>query len=271
MVFNKIKKISAILFLFLLLYSCNHETNSSEKDAQQSVSPDSLPQNDSIAMRMKALADSLDLAEANYEDLLKSKNGSDYRFKVFYRKLHLLQQENDSLKTILNELEEEISEIDVLSEEQAPPLSQDEKDIRSMIISLNQAWIRMHNTKKPKEVLRFFNHQFMVSWIVIEKDNSANAALYTHNDFGNFLREITHKRELTFEFGDVSFFDIEIKDHKYFKATYKCELRVYKEDVLQYRDSVLVTIAGKKIKDKWKIASYAWIGFKYNVNETENE
>jgi hypothetical protein len=271
MVFNKIKNFSAILFLFLFLYSCNNEENSSNNKIQETTNSDSLAQNDSIVLRMKALADSLDLAVANYEDLLKSKSGSDYRNKVFFRKLHLLQQENDSLKTILNEMQEEIPEIVDVPKEKIPSLSQDEKDIRSMIISLNQAWITMHNTKKPKEVLRFFNYQFMVSWIVIEKDNSANAAIYTHNDFGNFLREINHKSEMSFEFGDVSFFDIEVKDHNYFKAAFKCELRVYKGDIMQYKDSVLVTIAGKKIKNKWKIASYSWIGFKYNLKDSDNE
>ncbi len=266
---SKIGYFFAIIFITSMLFSCNQGSNNDDISSKLDNSVDTLAVNDSITKRMKALADSLDLAEANYEDLLKLKKGNDFRNRVFYRKIHLLQQENDSLKTLLNEFQNNIDEHSNPMPQQASTLSQDEKEIQDMIISLNQAWVRMHQTRKPKEVLRFFNTQFIVSWIVIETDNSANAAHYTQNDFGNFLRRIIQKKEYSFEFGDVSFFDIEVKGHKYFKAAFNCELRVYKGDVMQYKDSVLVTIAGKKIKKKWKIASYSWIGFKYKLKDDD--
>jgi hypothetical protein len=259
------------IFASSFLFSCQQTSNKKSEEKIERSSVDSLQQSEAHKLEMKVLADSLDMVYSKYADLLKDKKGGDYRNQIFYRKVHIQQSEIDSLKSVINVLQEKKIENIENPPKVTEVLSQDERELRKMIHSLNSSWVRMHKTKKAKEVLQYFNSNFLASWIMVEKDNSANAAFYTQNDFGNFLRDIIRNKGITYEFGNVKFFEVEIKNHHYFNVAYKCERRAYKDDVLQHKESVLVTIAGKKVKKDWKIASYAWIGFKYsNTSSVEN-
>ena len=271
MVLRNIITLITAISISLLLFSCQQNTTEKSEEKLVQAQNDSLTQNELYELEMEALADSLDMVYAKYADLLKDKKGGDYRNQLFYRKIHILQTEIDSLKTVINDFNSQEFKKESKPKNPVKVQSQDEIEIRDMILALNRSWVVMHKTKKPKEVLKYFNSQFLASWIMVEEDNSANAAFYTQNDFGNFLRDIIRNKELSYEFGNVKFFEIEVKNHNYFSVAYKCERREYLADVLQHKESVLVTIAGKKVKKTWKIASYAWIGFKYseiNISDT---
>jgi len=271
MVLRSIRISIIAIIVSFSLFSCQQDSDKKSKNLLVETSIDTIQQNEEHRLEMKELADSLDMVFAKYADLMKDKKSGDYRNKIFYRKVHIQQSEIDSLKTVINVLQKKNLRNTENSSRVVEVLSQDEREIREMIHSLNNSWVKMHKTRKAKEVLQYFNSNFLASWIMVEKDNSANAAFYTQNDFGNFLRDIIRNKGITYEFGNVKFFEIEIKNHHYFNVAYKCERRAYKDDVLQHKESVLVTIAGKKVKKKWRIASYAWIGFKYSdVSSSEN-
>ena len=207
------------------------------------------------------------MSESKYEDLVKNKQGADYRNEIYLRKLHLLEFENDSLKTQLNVLKQEIQEKHGFSTSPKVNLSQDQKEIQTMILAMNNSWVKMHETRKPKEILKYFLPRFLVSQISVEIDNSANAAMYNPENFRVFLQDINSQHEIALEFGDVDFYDIEVKSERYFNAAFKCKLKVYKKDILIHNNSALVTISGRRVSKKWKIATYSWIGFKYELSE----
>jgi len=248
-----------------MIISCNQETNNPDIDTPPATSNESTATQDSIAMQIKILADSLDLVDSNYEDLIKSKRGTDYRNSLYLRKIHFLESEIDSLKTQISILEQDLKGLPepISPDKPKSTLSKGQKEIQDMILAMNSSWVRMHKTRKPKEVLKYFLPRFLVSRIAVEIDNTANAAMYEPNDFAKFLQGINSQKDLVLEFVDVKFYDIEVKSDLYFSASYKCRLKIYKADKLQYNNSVLVTMTGRKIGKKWKIATYSWVGFKY--------
>jgi len=260
-----------------LFNSCNQEATESDNNSQGAAINDSIASQDSIAMQIKILADSLDLVDSNYEDLIKSKRGTDYRNSLYLRKIHFLESEIDSLKTQISILEQDLKGLPepISPDKPKSTLSKSQKQIQNMILDMNSSWVRMHKTGKPKEVLKYFMPRFLVSRIAVEIDNTANAAMYKPNDFAKFLQGINSQKDLVLEFVNVEFYDIEVKSDLYFSTSYKCKLKIYKTDKLQYNNSVLVTMTGRKIGKKWKIATYSWVGFKYEpgkeLKEKNNE
>jgi len=270
---SKIKYFFISFFLFFLLNSCNQGANEVKNDSQEEIINDSTEVQDSIEMQMKALADSLDMVGSSYDDLMKSKKGTDYRNSLYLRKIHLLESENDSLKTQLNILRKDLEALanSRSSEEPKSVLNKSQKDVQNMILAMNSSWVRMYQTRKPKEVLKYFLPRFLVSRISVEIDNTANAAMYQPNDFAKFLKDLNNKNDLVLEFADVNFYHIEVKSGTYFNAAYKCKLKIYKGDKLQYDNSVLVTMTGRKLGKKWKIATLSWVGFKYDASKKEEK
>lgn len=209
-----------------------------------------------------ALADSLNLEEEKYTELMDEKHEGDKKTELYYLKIHDQQSEIDSLNSIVNGL---TVVNQVLNENYEKPAFTDEENaIHKMVFMMHDSWKSLPKTKNAEEILQYFNPKFMVSRIVIEADNTAQVAKYTHEDFKGYIKnEVIKKKGLSYEFGNVNFLDIEIKEHAYFNVAYKCILRTYQNHKLIETNSLLVTITGKKIDGKWGIASYSWVAFKY--------
>jgi len=246
--------------LSILLFSCggNDEIKTQEEKNNESVKTVYVSNNDELV----ALADSLNLEEEKYSELLDKKHEGDKKTDLYYLKIHDQQSELDSLNSIINGL---TVVNQVLNENyKEPAFSDEENAIQKMVFMMHDSWKSLPKTKNAEEILQYFNPKFMVSRISVEADNTAQASRYTHEDFKSYIKnEVIKKKGLSFEFGNVAFLDIEIKEHAYFNVAYKCILRTYQDHKLLETNSLLVTITGKNIEEKWGIASYSWVAFKY--------
>ena len=240
------------------LYSCTNEASQNNPIEKQSLNQDS------INIQLSKFADSLELKISEYQDLLEENAKQDIRMEMMYRKLHILQNENDSLRYEIDQLNEEKKILNKPTEADEVVISDSEKGIRGLVHDMNASWRTISKTKKPKNILKYFLPKFIVHRIAIETDNEATVAIYTNDDFAEYIREVARHKGHTLEYGDVKFYDIEIKNDVYFKVAYKCELRIYDGDKLESKNSMLITIAGKHIEDQWKIASYSEVSFKYD-------
>jgi uncharacterized protein (DUF1499 family) len=219
---------------------------------------------DSSESQLMKFADSLELTKSEYQDLLKENTSKDIRLKMMYRKLHILQKENDSLRSEINQVLNERKKTKSVQTDKTYMLSESEKGIQALVHDMNASWRNISKTKRPKNILKYYMPKFIVQRIAIETDDEATVAIYTNEDFAKYIREVAREKGLSLEYGDIEFYDIEIKNDIYFKVAYKCELRVYRKDKLERKNSMLITIAGRHIENQWKIASYSEVSFKYD-------
>ena len=140
-----------------------------------------------------------------------------------------------------------------------PALTDAEIGIQKMVFKMHDSWNYLPKTKNSDEILQYFNPKFVVSRVSIESDDIAQVTRHSHENF----KDIIKKKDFSYEFGNVDFLDIEIKGNTYFNVAYKCELRAYQGGELYETSSLLVTITGKNVDDKWGIASFSWVSFKY--------
>jgi len=253
MIIHNMKRVFLVVlaFVFVSLFSCTQEKT------QTTQSKEPIVNNDSSEYQLMKFADSLELTKSEYQDLLEENTNKDIRLDMLYRKLHILQAENDSLSSLLNSLKKQ-------NETPKKSFTDSEMGIRGMVHDMNASWRTITKTKRPKNILKYFMPKFIVQRIAIETDDEATVAIYTNEDFAKYIREVARAKEFSLEYGDIEFYDIEIKNDIYFKVAYKCELRVYKKDKLERKNSMLITIAGRHIDDQWKIASYSEVSFKYD-------
>ena len=149
------------------------------------------------------------------------------------------------------------------SDGKVPAPDSDQQAIRKMVTDMHVSWKELPERKDPQQILNYFLPEFMTNQIEIDVDNQGHVAGYTHEDYINFLEEIVSRKRFSVEFGDVSFLDIEVKDHEIFNVAYKCLMRSYKKDELTDTSSVIVTITGRKTEGEWKIANYSVVVFSY--------
>ena len=191
---------------------------------------------------------------------LKTKNAELVIQSMRYQsQIHLQQISIDSLNTIINSLEEKTVGLGY----KGPSPGSDQQTIRQMVANMHVSWKELPELKDPQQILKYFMPTFMTSQIDIDVDNQGHVAAYTHEDYIQYLEEITSRKRFSVEFGDVTFLDIEVKDHDFFNVAYKCLLRRYKKDELTDTTSVIVTITGRKTEGEWKIANFSVVAFRY--------
>jgi len=144
-----------------------------------------------------------------------------------------------------------------------PAPDSDQQAIREMVANMHVSWKELPERKDPQQILNYFLPNFMTNQIDIDVDNQGHVAGYTHEDYIQYLEEIVSRKRFSVEFGDVTFLDIEVKDHEIFNVAYKCLLRSYKKDELTDTRSVIVTITGRKTDGEWKIANFSVVAFSY--------
>ncbi len=191
---------------------------------------------------------------------LKTKNAELVRQSMLQQsKIHLQQTSIDSLKTVINSLEQQMagSGHKVLSQ------GSDQQAIRQMVANMHVSWKELPERKDPQQILNYFLPNFMTNQINIDVDNKGHVASYTHEDYIQYLEEIVSRKKFSVEFGDVTYLDIEVKDREFFNVAYKCLLRSYKKDELTNTSSILVTVTGRKTDGEWKIANFSMVAFSY--------
>jgi hypothetical protein len=208
------------------------------------------------------LADTLELKQAEYDDLIDSVNTINKKSDIFYRKIHLLKKKLTALENENRLLIKENNEF--LKKTIIPDVNKEERAIQGLVFKMHESWANLVHTGDVKEVLQYFHENLLVSKVSINTDDTASVSSLSRQDFKTYLEEtIVNNRGTSIEFADVDFLDIEIKDTIYFNVTYKCLMGSYKNDRLEDTNSLLVTITGKKIDSFWGIASYSWVNFKY--------
>ena len=207
------------------------------------------------------LADSLELKEAQYSDLIDSINTLQTRSDLFFRKIHIQDREIDALSSQLKLVAKENKRL--VGKTKKPPLSKEEKGVQNMVFKMHKAWVELAETKNTKVLMNYFNPHFLVSRITINADDTAGVSQFSHDDFEEYLqRSIVEEEGLSVEFDAVDFLDIKIRKNSYFNVAYTCDMGTYKNDRLQETSAILVTITGKNIDGRWGISSYSWVSFK---------
>lgn len=213
------------------------------------------------SLDMVKFADSLELKESQYTDLIDSINTLQTKSDLFYRKIHIQDKEISKLKTEARILAKENGILK--GKNKKPKLSKEEKALQGMVFKMHESWIELAKNKDTNALLKYFNPKFLISRIVINADDTANVSQLSHEDFEKYLKSnIIDKEGYSIEFDDVEFLDIQIRKGSYFNVAYKCQMGFYLNDKLLETSSTLVTITGKNIEGKWGISSYSWVSFK---------
>ena len=246
---------SKIIFfaLMILIISCENKKSSSSSDENVD------------STELLKLADSLELKQSEYDDLIDSVNTLNRKSDLFYRKIHIQKKEIDRLKDENKIFADVISKLE--KKEEKAVLSKQEKAIQNLVFKMHSSWANLVKSKDPNDVLQYFNDKYLVSRISIDKNDSASVSRFSHDDFKDYIEDtILAEKGLSVEFADVDFLDIEIKDDAYFNVAYKCVMGTYKNDRLETTNSLLVTITGKNIEGTWGISSYSWVNFSYGMD-----
>jgi len=145
-----------------------------------------------------------------------------------------------------------------------PIISNEEKEIREMIESMNNSWQKLFETKDENEILQYFAPAYLINQVSIYHDDSGNIQSYTHEEFPKYLKNIIKRKGYKYEFSNVRFLDIEIKNNTYFNTVYKCQLVEISDKNKKITSSIIITVTGKRMENRWKIGNYSWVNFEYN-------
>jgi hypothetical protein len=145
-----------------------------------------------------------------------------------------------------------------------PELSKEEKEIRQLITRMHNSWQKLIDEKDINEILQYFAPAYITNQVSIYADNSGNIQSYTNKDFPKYLKSVTKRKGYKNEFSKVRFLDVEIKDHTYFNTVYKCQLKETDNKNKTTTSSIIITVTGKRVDNKWKIGNYSWVNFEYN-------
>lgn len=143
-------------------------------------------------------------------------------------------------------------------------IPEDEKEIRAYIKNVNQSWEKLFVTKDKNEIMQYFAPAFIANEVSIYSDNSGNIKDYTNEDFPKFIKSITKRKGYKYEFANVRFLDIEIKNDIYFNVVYKSKLVETTNENKTNTSSVIINVTCKKINAKWKIGYFSWVEFENN-------
>lgn len=253
------KLLFTIIAVFLLV-SCNTKQPKDPIITVDHNTSESLLKNNEE--ELKALSQSLELSEEEYQDLLVKNEKTISKNQFYYRKIHLLQSELDSLQSVNNVLN---SRLDDLISTPAPSISPYEQNLVSMVHRMHADWKSLPKEKDIDAILQYFLPEFMVSQVAIDATNKGHLANYNKDEYTKHLKSITNQKGYSYEFGNVHFLDIEIKEQEFFNIAYKCSMRRYKDDQRMNTNSILVTMTGKKVDGEWKIAHYSLVNFQYQA------
>lgn len=172
----------------------------------------------------------------------------------------IITQESDSVKTLVNSLQ---SQVGKLSGEVTTfkASSQDEKAIEELVNSLHKGWTSMAKTHNKSDLLKYFLPQYTTSAVRINLENKPSVQRSSNVNFEEQLDELILNENVSVSFGNTKFLYIEVKD-KFFVASYKTIIRVYRNDKQLYTSSLITQLAGEN-KDGWKVGSYNWVTFNY--------
>lgn len=250
---KNIKHILVFTLIALSIISCKQNTKSTIANDDQIIVSEN---------ELKALSHSLEMTEGEYNTLLSENEKIISKNKLYHRKIHLLQSEVDSLNSTTNNLKRQLYAFQSIP---APELSNHEQELVSMVHRMHADWKKLPQEKEIDAVLQYFLPQFMVSQVAIDKANKGHLANYTREEYIKHLKAITNQKGYAYEFGNVHFLDIEIKEGEFFNVAYKCTMRRYKGDQRVNTNSILITMTGKKMDDGWKIAHYSLVNFQYQA------
>lgn len=248
-------KFTALLIVSLSVFSCV------KKEA-----PVVEVKNNTIdSLDMVKFADSLNLRESQYTDLIDSINTLQTKSDLFYRKIHIQDKEISQLSSQLRLLEKENQVLK--GKNKKPKISKAERSLQNMVFKMHEAWIQLTKEKDTEVLMKYFNPHFLISRIAINADDTANVSQFSHDDFGKYLEtNILDKDGISIEFDDVEFLDIQTRNNTYFNVAYRCSMGTYKNDKLLETSATLVTITGKNIEGEWGISSYSWVSFKEGMD-----
>ena len=112
--------------------------------------------------------------------------------------------------------------------------------------------------------MQYFASAFIANEVSIYSDNSGNIKDYTNEDFPKFIKSITKRKGYKYEFANVRFLDIEIKNDVYLNVVYKSKLVETTNENKTNTSSVIINVTCKKINAKWKIGYFSWVEFENN-------
>ena len=194
--------------------------------------------------------------------LTKKNEEEQHTVNTLHHKVKELNEDNDSLKTVINQKDQVIKTLATSSQEK---ISQNELQIRGVVQNLNNAWVNLPGSKNTDEFLSLFLPDFGVSMVSIGIDDKASIKMLYKDEFTKLLNNVRKTEGLTIQIGNVDFLYFDGRNDVY-SIVYKAVLRSYQDEVANMDRSFSATVTLKKVDGQFKIGKYSWVSMGHKLN-----
>jgi hypothetical protein len=171
----------------------------------------------------------------------------------------------DSLRQKVTDLEDRIQQLmENNNKKEVPALTRNGVAIQKMVTDLKKAFNNIYKDKDPDKILQFFLPSFSTNQVSINIDNEAEIALFSAEDFKSYIKKMMREKGVSIEMGKITFLDTQVKG-ELFTVSFKNQAKVYKNNTLISKRSIVSTITGRK-QGGWKIGNYSWVSIDYPPN-----
>lgn len=181
---------------------------------------------------------------------------------TLHSQVKILNKNNDSLKTVINQKEQVIK---TLASSHQEKISRDELEIRGVVQDLNNAWVNLPGSENTDEFLSLFLPDFGVSMVSIDIDDKASDKMLNQDEFTQLLDNVRKTDGLTIQIGNVDFLYFDGRNDVY-SIVYKAVLRSYQDEVANMDRSFSATITLKRVDGQFKIGKYSWVSMGHKLN-----
>jgi hypothetical protein len=171
----------------------------------------------------------------------------------------------DSLRQKVTDLEDRNQQLmENNNKKEVPALTRNGVAIQKMVTDLKKAFNNIYKDKDPDKILQFFLPSFSTNQVSINIDNEAEIALFSAEDFKSYIKKMMREKGVSIEMGKITFLDTQVKG-ELFTVSFKNQAKVYKNNTLISKRSIVSTITGRK-QGGWKIGNYSWVSIDYPPN-----
>lgn len=171
-------------------------------------------------------------------------------------------QQADSLHTLVHNQERQLQKLK--GETPAYKASnEDEKAIEVLVGNLHKGWSAMLKNDNTNELLKYFLPKYTTSTVRIDTKDIPSVDRRNDSNFEDHLKELMMANEVSVSFGQTKFLYTEVKGN-FFVTSYQTRIRVYQSNKQIHTSSLITQLAGEN-KDGWKVGSYNWVNFNYDL------
>jgi hypothetical protein len=201
--------------------------------------------------------------DTKHIELLTNKNAelsSNYQNQLL--ETRKITQESDSLHTLVHKLEGQVqkSKGKILAYKAG---NDDEKAIEVLVGKLHKGWASMLEKDDTNELMQYFLPKYTTSTVRINTENIPSVTRSNDSNFEAHLNDLMKTQDISISFGQTKFLYTEVKGN-FFVTSYQTRIRVYQSNNQVHTSSLITQLAGEN-KDGWKVGSYNWVTFNYDL------